>query len=107
MSLTDPPVYRPDLFVNRENEIKAVTNALQNIARGDSEQMRTIVFRGERGLGKSWLALHLHRSVLKDEALPNYRIVSASSRDIFGCSKNRQNRIVENSTYPLDDFGFR
>ena len=34
-------------------------------------------------------------------------ILSASSRDIFGCSKNRQNRIVENSTYPLDDFGFR
>ena len=32
---------------------------------------------------------------------------AASSRDIFGCSKNRQNRIVENSTYPLDDFGFR
>ena len=32
---------------------------------------------------------------------------NASSRDIFGCSKNRQNRIVENSTYPLDDFGFR
>ena len=32
---------------------------------------------------------------------------SASSIDIFGCSKNRQNRIVENSTYPLDDFGFR
>ena len=32
---------------------------------------------------------------------------TASSRDIFGCSKNRQNRIVENSTYPLDDFGFR
>ena len=33
--------------------------------------------------------------------------LTASSRDIFGCSKNRQNRIVENSTYPLDDFGFR
>ena len=35
------------------------------------------------------------------------RLHIASSRDIFGCSKNRQNRIVENSTYPLDDFGFR
>jgi hypothetical protein len=35
------------------------------------------------------------------------RFHGASSRDIFGCSKNRQNRIVENSTYPLDDFGFR
>ena len=34
-------------------------------------------------------------------------LLIASSRDIFGCSKNRQNRIVENSTYPLDDFGFR
>ena len=34
-------------------------------------------------------------------------LLNASSRDIFGCSKNRQNRIVENSTYPLDDFGFR
>jgi len=34
-------------------------------------------------------------------------LLAASSRDIFGCSKNRQNRIVENSTYPLDDFGFR
>jgi hypothetical protein len=71
-------VYRPDLFVNREQEIETVNRALQNIARGggDAEQVRTIVFRGERGLGKSWLALHLHRSVLKDEALPNYRIVS-------------------------------
>jgi len=79
MALTDPPVYRLNLFVNRENEIKTVTNALQNIARGDSEQMRTIVFRGERGLGKSWLALHLHRFVLREAAphlLPDYRIVS-------------------------------
>ena len=39
--------------------------------------------------------------------LQDERIDTASSRDIFGCSKNRQNRIVENSTYPLDDFGFR
>jgi len=76
MALTDPPVYRSNLFVNREKEIETVKEALQKIARRDVEQMRTIVFRGERGLGKSWLALHLHRSVLKDEALPNYRIVS-------------------------------
>jgi len=40
-------------------------------------------------------------------AVGSVLVVAASSRDIFGCSKNRQNRIVENSTYPLDDFGFR
>ena len=41
-----------------------------------------------------------------DQSMPWHKNL-ASSRDIFGCSKNRQNRIVENSTYPLDDFGFR
>ena len=79
MTQTDPPVYRADLFVNREKEIETVTKALENIARGDAEQVRTIVFRGERGLGKSWLALHLHRSAIKEKAsprIPDYRIVS-------------------------------
>lgn len=79
MPLNDPPSYQPTLFVNREREIKAVTDALQRIAQGDQEQVRTIVFRGERGLGKSWLALHLHRSILGKKAphlLPGYSIVS-------------------------------
>ena len=79
MTQTDPPVYRADLFVNREKEIETVTKALENIARGDAEQVRTIVFQGERGLGKSWLALHLHRSVLKQTSSdppPAYRILS-------------------------------
>jgi hypothetical protein len=79
MTQTDLPVYEDDLFVNREKEIETVTKALENIARGDAEQVRTIVFRGERGLGKSWLALHLHRSAIKEKAsprIPDYRIVS-------------------------------
>jgi hypothetical protein len=79
MTQTDLPVYEDDLFVNRDKEIETVTKALENIARGDAEQVRTIVFQGERGLGKSWLALHLHRSAIKKEAstrIPDYRIVS-------------------------------
>jgi len=79
MTQTDLPVYKDDLFVNRDKEIETVTKALENIARGDAEQVRTIVFQGERGLGKSWLALHLHRSVLKQTSSdppPAYRILS-------------------------------
>ena len=49
----------------------------------------------------------LTRTIRADPHLASMPIIIASSRDIFGCSKNRQNRIVENSTYPLDDFGFR
>ena len=56
---------------------------------------------GAGGMGQVFRARHIHLD--RPVALK----VIASSRDIFGCSKNRQNRIVENSTYPLDDFGFR
>ncbi|MDW8213257.1 MAG: hypothetical protein RMJ55_06860 [Roseiflexaceae bacterium] len=79
MTLPEPLAYRSGLFVNRETEIELVMDALQGIANGKTEQARTIVFRGERGLGKSWLVLHLHRHVLREEAprlLPQRRIVS-------------------------------
>jgi len=64
--------------------------------------------RAERG----WLAMALAtlwvvRVGCAAEGAHPAPAAAASSRDIFGCSKNRQNRIVENSTYPLDDFGFR
>ena len=76
MTLIDPPGYYPDLFVNREKEIKTVTSALQNIACGNAEQRQVIVFHSERGLGKSWLVLHLHRSAIASTPIQNYRIVS-------------------------------
>jgi hypothetical protein len=81
--------------------------------------------RGRRGAissGKVWKGLERSESVLARTLLwvggfgvaagflrgrTRSARMAASSRDIFGCSKNRQNRIVENSTYPLDDFGFR
>ncbi|MFQ3684809.1 MAG: hypothetical protein SNJ51_21290, partial [Roseiflexus sp.] len=79
MTLPAPPAYSPELFVNRETEIKRVTDALQQAADEKVEHAQTIVFRGERGLGKSWLAIHVHRYVLKEEAprlLPEHHIKS-------------------------------
>ena len=75
----------PDQFVGRQSELRRIFAALEIAHTG---QMQSVSVVGPRRIGKSSL-------------------LCASSRDIFGCSKNRQNRIVENSTYPLDDFGFR
>ena len=64
----------------------------------------------EKAMGR--MAITIIGAEARDIRFPTSRTLDgsdaiASSRDIFGCSKNRQNRIVENSTYPLDDFGFR
>ncbi len=58
--------YNPDQFVNREREIEQVKKALTQLRKEPSERAQIIIFRGERGLGKTWLALHLHRKVLKE-----------------------------------------
>jgi len=68
---------------------------LQRLHRQAYDQVRSL--RADLVLANEWHALPLAWRLA----------MHASSRDIFGCSKNRQNRIVENSTYPLDDFGFR
>jgi hypothetical protein len=57
-------VYAPELFVDREPEQQLVCDFAQQICAGHTPPTRTIIFRGARGLGKSWLALHLTRTVL-------------------------------------------
>jgi hypothetical protein len=63
------PPYNPDLFVDREDKIQRIQAIIQQISDGDSDRPRAIVFRGERGSGKTWLALHLQRVVLP--SIPN------------------------------------
>jgi hypothetical protein len=56
--------YSPDAFIAREAEIALVTGLAQQILRNETDRPRAVIFQGERGSGKSWLALHLTRSVL-------------------------------------------
>jgi len=56
-----PPEYEPELFVDREFEIGKVLELAQDLANGRVIPRRTIIFRGERGCGKSWLLRHLAR----------------------------------------------
>ncbi|WP_333691886.1 NB-ARC domain-containing protein [Chloroflexus sp.] len=56
--------YNPEQFVNRETEIMKVEETLKRL-REENQPAQVIIFRGERGIGKSWLVRHLHRSELK------------------------------------------
>lgn len=50
--MLSPPAYSPDRFVDREEELKRLNRILE------SGEKRAVVFRGERGIGKSWLPAH-------------------------------------------------
>jgi energy-coupling factor transporter ATP-binding protein EcfA2 len=56
--------YSPEAFVDRETEIGLVQGLTEQILQRATERPRAVIFQGERGSGKSWLALHLARTVL-------------------------------------------
>jgi hypothetical protein len=51
--------YSPDKFVGREEEIELVLSKAKALKKGETLETRTVVFTGERGIGKSWLLAHL------------------------------------------------
>jgi len=53
------PEYTPGRFVNREDEIKLITQKVQALIERRLVERRTVVFVGECGVGKSWLMDHL------------------------------------------------
>lgn len=63
--------YNASLFVDREGEIGKVKTAVGNLLGGKAAEQGSILFRGTRGLGKSWLMFHLKRSIITKEAYPN------------------------------------
>jgi len=55
------PTYVPERFVDRQEEIQQIISILQ----ASQPRVRAIVFDGERGSGKLWLSLHLHRTIFQ------------------------------------------
>lgn len=53
------PDYDPDLFVNREPEIKLVLEIVRALSLGKPVKSRTIVFWGYKGSGRTWLLRHI------------------------------------------------
>ncbi|MGB4977061.1 MAG: ATP-binding protein [Anaerolineae bacterium] len=58
------PTYAPELFVDRERETALVSGLVRQMVEPVRPANRTVVFSGERGSGKTWLALHLKRTLL-------------------------------------------
>jgi hypothetical protein len=65
---SNPPSYNESLFENRESEVEAVTQRIASLLQGRTVTKRTLIFTGDRGKGKTWLSLHLHRTVLPEKA---------------------------------------
>ncbi|HNR47470.1 MAG TPA: hypothetical protein PKO03_10390, partial [Anaerolineaceae bacterium] len=63
------PAYQADAF--RDRPILAdIKQAVEQIGNGNVQS--PIVIQAERGSGKTWLSLHLHRVILKElESHPN------------------------------------
>lgn len=60
---TPSSAYAPKKFVNREEEIQQILTLLKQ----SQPRIRTVVMDGDRGAGKTWLSLHLQRTVFKKE----------------------------------------
>jgi len=68
--------FDPDLFVNREREIREVTDRVEQLKSGEAVERRVIVFYGPKGSGKTWLSCKLIQ-----ELRENYQ-VSAEHIDL-------------------------
>jgi len=58
------PAYNADYFVDREDEINLIKTKIESLRDGKPVKKRTVLFLGARGVGKSWLLLHLHRTII-------------------------------------------
>jgi hypothetical protein len=62
-SIISSSPYDPNKFIDRDEEIKQILNLLKQ----SQPRVRAVVIDGDRGVGKTWLSLHLHRKVFKQE----------------------------------------
>lgn len=60
-------LYKAHLFVNRRDEIDKICRKVSEREDSASSRPKIIVVDGQRGAGKSWLSLHLHRTILRQE----------------------------------------
>ena len=63
-------LYEKRLFVNRECEIEQICELIDKFEQQATSRQKVIAVHGQRGAGKTWYSLHLHRTVFKQ---PEYQ----------------------------------
>jgi hypothetical protein len=58
-------LYDEKLFVNREREIRQICELIDKFKELVNSRQKVIAVHGQRGAGKTWFSLHLHRTVFK------------------------------------------
>lgn len=98
--------YDSKKFINREKEIDQILSLL----RQSHPRVRTVVVDGDRGAGKTWLSLHLHRTVFKKEIkgltswLFSLCSPGANYRPAGDISQSNEHFIRENEQIEIDNF---
>ncbi len=67
------PVYEPHVFVGREAPIQKIEKVIAAVKQKNAK-CRTVIIRAERGVGKSWLALHLNRCIFPEQGVRSFLI---------------------------------
>lgn len=65
--------YKKEEFVNRDDEVKSVLDKLSALVDGKAPETRTVAFRGERGVGKTWLLEKIREQI--DEEYSNEEVL--------------------------------
>lgn len=102
-----PSVYDPNKFVNREEE---KIQQILSLLRQSQPRSRAIIIDGDRGAGKTWLSLHLHRTVFNQEitGITSWLFSLCSSGEKYrpgGAKEHKNERFVsEGEILQIEEF---
>ncbi len=87
--------YNSEYFFDREDEIEKVRRKIKTMLNGENVDRRTVVFRGERGTGKTWLLLHLKRIEIVNL---NKDSIESLYINFDGCIERQENEFIVDYT---------
>ena len=93
--------YNDKYFFDREDEIEEINRKIKAMLNNEGIDRRTVVFRGERGTGKTWLLLHLKRNKIANLSKQKIETLYIN---FDGCIEKQKDEFIVDYNKSLDDF---